>query len=210
MQVYAYLQEHSLDGISDLVPAYQSLVIYFDETVLTRKAKDIENMLKQSVNTALQSNAVKTNTSAVLEIPVCYDEAFALDMQKVCEETGKSAAEIIQLHTGNTYEIMMMGFVPGFPYMGILPSELNTKRKATPRQAVPPGSVAIAGNQTGIYPLATPGGWNIIGRTPLPLIQLHQQPNFLFTPAQKIVFKSISRTSFDAYVQHTSQTNPLN
>lgn len=210
MQVYAYLQEHSLHGTSDLVPAYQSLVIYFNETVLTRKAQDIEHMLEQSVKAALQSYPIKTNETQVLEIPVCYEESFALDMLKVCEETGKSAAEIIQLHTEPTYEVMMMGFVPGFPYMGILPAELHTQRKAIPRQAVPPGSVAIAGNQTGIYPLATPGGWNIIGCTPLPLIQLHQQPNFLFAPAQKIVFKSISRTSFDAYVQHTSQPNPLN
>lgn len=201
MQVYHYLQENTLEGMLEMVPAYQSLAIYFDDSFLYREDDAWETTLKQKVSAALKSPPIRSAASLLVEIPVCYEADFAPDMQEVCNQTGVSAEAIIQIHSAERYEVMMMGFMPGFPYMGILPEALQTRRKSSPSRAVHPGSVAIAGNQTGIYPLESPGGWNVIGRTPLPLVQLQRENEFLFAPGYQVKFKPISRIAYDLFLQ---------
>lgn len=201
MQVYRYLQENTLEGMLELVPAYQSLAIYFDDSCLFFNRNHWQAALLQKVNEALAAPAIHSTPSVLVEIPVCYETEFASDMQEVCNQTGLSEETIIQKHSSERYEVMMMGFMPGFPYMGILPEGLYTRRKSSPRVAVHPGSVAIAGNQTGIYSLESPGGWNIIGRTPLPLVQLHRANEFLFAPGYQVKFKPITRMIYDLFLQ---------
>jgi len=201
MQVYRYLQENTLEGMLEMVPAYQSLAIYFDDSYLLCDRNECLHALQQKVSEALAAPTIQASSSTLIEIPVCYEADFAPDMQEVCDQTGLSAETIIQTHTSQYYEVMMMGFMPGFPYMGILPDALHTRRKSSPRKAVQSGSVAIAGNQTGIYPLESPGGWNVIGRTPLPLVQLQRENEFLFAPGYQVKFKPISRIVYDLFLQ---------
>lgn len=201
MQVYRYLQENTLEGMLEMVPAYQSLAIYFDDSCLLNDRNDWQAALEEKVAEALATTTIHASSSILVEIPVCYEADFAPDMQEVCNQTGLSEEVIIQTHSSERYEVMMMGFMPGFPYMGILPEALHTRRKSSPRRAVHPGSVAIAGNQTGIYPLESPGGWNIIGRTPLPMVQLERANEFLFAPGYEVKFKPITRMVYDLFLQ---------
>ncbi|HMP87871.1 MAG TPA: 5-oxoprolinase subunit PxpB, partial [Lacibacter sp.] len=137
-----------------------------------------------------------------LTLPVCYDPVFGTDLAQLEAELQLPAAEIVRLHSSRTYHVFLLGFTPGFPYMGILPPELHCRRKTTASQTVAAGSVAIAGTQTGIYPLSSPGGWNIIGRTPVSLVNPDQPSPFLLQPGDEVKFTPISREEFEAYENH--------
>ena len=137
--------------------------------------------------------------SALIEVPVCYDSEFALDLEDVARVAGLPAVEIVRRHAGAAYRVNCVGFTPGFPFMSGLPSELATPRRATPRKEVPAGSVGIGGAQTGIYPRNSPGGWNVIGRTPLRLFDVQRDPPALFRAGDRVRFRQISREEFDAF-----------
>lgn len=198
MRIKSWLDAHPLPGMVATVPAYQSLAVFTNpEEVLT---DDVHwrTTLEHAVQQALESPIPAEVNNECIEIPVCYDDELGPDLPEVARQTGLQQSEIIALHANNVYEVMMMGFVPGFAYMGILPEALYTQRKSTPRISVPPGSVAIAGAQTGIYSFATPGGWNIIGRTPIALIQHSADHPFLLRTGVKVKFKPINRATYDA------------
>jgi inhibitor of KinA len=150
--------------LEDVVPAYASAGVFFDA----------DRTRTSDVLRWLEALAVPVGEAAVgraFVIPVCYE--MQLDLARVCEHTGLSADDAIRLHTATEYTIHAIGFVPGFPYMGYLPSALRgVSRLASPRVRVEPGSVGLTGRQTGIYPLARPGGWNLIGRTPLVIVDV--------------------------------------
>lgn len=136
----------------------------------------------------------------IVRIPVCYDdEEFAPDLKIVASHANFSKDEVIKLHSSTDYLIYMMGFLPGFPYLGGMDERLKTPRLQTPRTKIPAGSVAIGGEQTGLYPVESPGGWNIIGRTPLKVFDLNREPKFLYRAGDKIRFVPISRTEFDTF-----------
>ncbi|MGM0581840.1 MAG: 5-oxoprolinase subunit PxpB [Bacteroidota bacterium] len=168
------------------IPAYCSITVVFD-----KEFTDYES-LKSKIE-KLEINYDKTNFDGkIIEIPVCYEAEYAPDIESLAKELKLSPDKIISMHTSVTYDVFMMGFLPGFPYLGKLPNELECKRKSTPRKQVKAGSVAIAGNQTGIYPSDAPGGWQLIGQTPLKIFDALKEEPFLIKMGDKVKFKSIS------------------
>jgi len=157
------IEQSALAGVFDVVPAYASFAIHADP----------EQLREEALIAAIRDLADARRPSDVgrlsHEIPVCYDPLFALDLDAVCAATGCTAAEVIARHGDVRYRVFMIGFLPGFPYMGMVPESIAVPRRATPRPVVPAGSVGIAGRQTGIYPVDSPGGWQIVGRTPVRL-----------------------------------------
>jgi inhibitor of KinA len=133
-----------------------------------------------------------------VEIPVCYGGEYGPDLTDVSEMHGMTPAQVIELHSSTTYVVYFLGFVPGFAYLGELPEALVTPRLATPRRRVPPGSVAIAGRQTGVYPVATPGGWRLLGRTPISMFRPDQEGFSLLSIGDRVRFTPISQEQFAA------------
>ena len=138
---------------------------------------------------------IDSGSSVIMNIPVCYDEEFGVDLQRIVEEKKLSKDEVIRLHCGKQYRVFMLGFLPGFPYMGEVDEKIAMPRKSEPK-AVAAGSVAIAGRQTGIYPLASPGGWSVIGRTPLKLFDPEKERPTLLNAGDTVEFYSISKEEF--------------
>lgn len=174
-----------------LTPAYCSLTVGIDRTLYTiSEATELINEL---------ASHPPTNQMAYVRdvtIPVCYDAEFALDMDEVCQTTGLSRSQIIEIHSSTQFRVYMLGFVAGFAYMGTLPKELVCARKKSPRKSVPKGAVGLAGHQTGIYPVNAPGGWQIIGQTPVEMFDTRrEEPNLLF-PGDKVRFRAISKDEF--------------
>ncbi|MFD2594278.1 5-oxoprolinase subunit PxpB [Sphingobacterium griseoflavum] len=181
--------ELSCAGLRECVSAYNTLTIYYDPVHLSYST--IYRLVEELID-GLQLEETKPNGEKL--IPVYYNGPDLLD---VAQHTGLSVDEIIALHTAGLYQVYMLGFVPGFPYLGGLDSRLATPRKATPRLKVAAGSVGIAGAQTGIYPFSTPGGWQIIGHTPLQLFDVTREdhPAFL-TVGDSVRFVSMEKTDF--------------
>jgi inhibitor of KinA len=197
-------EEKPFDGFIECVPAYSSLTIYFDisstqeairNEIISRleKIKSTNNQSEQKVN-ILDSSI---NTKPII-IPVCYDVEYGTDLSWLSEHLNLEIDEIISLHTQTIFRVYMMGFIPGFAYMGTLPDKLQAPRKQTPTQQIPIGSVAIAGKQTGIYPAAVPGGWQIIGRTPYMMFDKKRDPFSLLKAGDSVQFKSISKKEFES------------
>ena len=134
----------------------------------------------------------------LIEIPVCYDPEFGIDLDRVAEHTKLSEREIVDLHSTREYRVACIGFVPGFTFLAGLPKNLATPRRDEPRKEIPPGSVGIGGAQTGIYPLRSPGGWNLIGRTPLKLFDPTKDPPTLLCPGDRVRFRAITRDEFES------------
>ncbi len=187
-------------GLLYTIPAYCSLTIQYDPRLLSfdQLSKSIEELVRTPMD------KVETNVRR-LEIPVCYDPDFGLDLDSICQSKGLSAEQLIKEHTGPHYRVYMLGFLPGFVYMGKLSEILTCKRRSDPRLRVPQQSVAIAGEQTGIYPSEAPGGWNIIGRTPLPLIDPKKPEPFLFRAGDLVQFKAIDRAQFQRIEQAVTE-----
>ena len=204
MKAKQMIESAPLKGFIETVPAYNSLVVYFNPAEVEKEADTIAasviHQLKKIIQTGSQSNDESINHS-IINIPVCYDEDYGIDLLELSTQLNLSTDEIIQLHTNKTYKVFMIGFTPGFPYMGTVHEKLFTKRKAQPRVSIPPGSVAIAGNQTGIYPLATPGGWNIIGRTAIKIFDQQKENPFLLKAGDMIRFISITKKEFEDYTK---------
>jgi inhibitor of KinA len=178
--------------LRDVVVGYCTVTVYFDPLILD--GAWLESELASVAGLAGEARGAAGQS---IEVPVCYDGEFAPDLADVASFGGCSEEEVVRLHFSESYRVYMVGFVPGFAYLAEVAARIAAPRRATPRTAVPAGSVAIAGGQTGIYPSATPGGWNIIGRTPIrPYDPARAQP-FLFHPGDAVRFVRISREEFD-------------
>lgn len=179
----------SYNNIIDLTISYNCLMFESASPISIELLQDdIENI---SNSTEFLDKEVK-----LIEIPVCYDAEYAMDMEYVMEYTGLSKDEIIDLHTKQVYYVYFIGFLPGFPYLGGLDKRLHTPRKDVPRLRIPAGSVGIGGSQTGIYPLNSPGGWQIIGRTPLKIFDPTREAPFLISSGECIKFIDISKEDY--------------
>ncbi|MEN9952017.1 MAG: 5-oxoprolinase subunit PxpB [Bacteroidota bacterium] len=198
MQWHALLNQHPFKGFIESVPAYSSLTVYFDEEISSQEVKSYVIQLLEK-NTDLFSSSTVNTSSTKHIIPVCYDPSYGLDIVAIAEEKNLSIDEIIAMHTSQTFRVYMIGFVPGFAYMGTLPDVLETKRKNIPRLEVPKGSVGIAGLQTGIYPSTIPGGWNILGRTPINLFNKTKEPCSFLQAGDLVQFQSITKEAFEQY-----------
>jgi len=204
IQAYHYFREHPFPGYAEAVPAYASLTIYYDPMQMPRYLRQepalILEILNDLLNNALKADAaVDEQPQEPLKIPVCYHPILADDLEWAAGHCGMSVEQLIRLHCSETYTVYMLGFIPGFPYLGIVPEDLEVPRKQRPAESVPPGSVALAGRQTGIYPLATPGGWQVIGRTPFRLFDPKREPSCLLKPGDKVRFESISLHDYLQY-----------
>lgn len=188
-------------GLLDITPAYASVQLTFNPAALLHpQASDsILSAVQLATSEAIRTaDALSPSTPRLIEIPVCYDNPdFAPDLPDVAAHCNLTPAEVIRLHASADYTVHFIGFSPGFPYLHGLPAPLTTPRLSTPRTRIPPGSVAIGGPHTGIYPLPTPGGWRIIGRTPLALFDPASPDPSLLRASDRVRFVPISRTEFD-------------
>ena len=199
----------TLPGCLYAIPAYTSLTIVFDPAYLSTDdwIIHITTLLKQP-----KEAATSTTKYRQLTLPVCYTRIHALDMEEVQTHTRLSAEEIIHYHSSSTFRVYMLGFLPGFAYMGKLPAALFCPRKAIPRNQVPRGAVGIAGFQTGLYPGVAPGGWQIIGHTPVPIFDPKRPQPFLFQPGDTVRFTPISESAhleLSAAFRHGRPINEL-
>lgn len=174
-------------GVIEIIPSYRSLLFVYDPSLTTA------SVLQESLS-SLEKHLpeIEIPPPQTVGIPVCYGGEFGPDIQFVAENNGLTVDAAIRLHSEPEYQIFMIGFTPGFPYLGGLPKELHTPRHKTPRTQVLAGSVGIANGQTGIYPVTSPGGWQLIGRTPLKLFDLERPDPFLYQAGDRIRFKPIS------------------
>jgi inhibitor of KinA len=194
------LQQHPLPGMIEAVPAYGSLTVYYDLMALKKKippGQAIFEWMKLQLEERLQQPVLQNqSTNRLVKIPVCYDDEFAADIQHLAEAKNISVDEVIQIHTAKPYRVYMLGFLPGFAYMGEVDEKIVMPRKPQPVN-IEAGSVGIAGKQTGIYPLASPGGWQIIGRTPLKLFDKEKEEPTLLRAGDMVQFYSISKKEFE-------------
>lgn len=185
------LEEEPVAGVRNLHPAYCSLLVKFDP--LKWRHEKLEKELRKYLG---RLDRVKMPAPRHVEIPVCYGGEFGPDLDEVAALHGISADRVIELHSSATYLVYFLGFVPGFAYLGELPKELITPRLASPRKKVPRGSVGIAGNQTGVYPFETPGGWRLLGRTPLAMFRTDREGLSLLSIGDRVRFVPVSRERF--------------
>jgi inhibitor of KinA len=187
------LEQAPIAGIRNLHPAYCSVLVKFDP--LKWRHEQLEEILKQYLG---RMEDVTLPEPRQVEIPVCYGGEHGPDLIDVSKIHGMTPAQVIELHSSSTYVVYFLGFVPGFAYLGELPQALVTPRLATPRRRVPPGSVGIAGRQTGVYPVATPGGWRLLGRTPISMFRPDQTGFSFLSIGDRVRFTPIDQKQFAA------------
>ena len=189
-------------GIIDIIPSYSSLTFYYNVGAIRQTAigKTAFEIMKQAIGQELYKvPETETKQQRKIQIPVCYSSSFAPDLAFIASEKNIATENIIQIHTSRLYTVHMIGFLPGFPYMGEVDDAIAIPRKKQPRAKVPQGSVGIAGKQTGIYPLESPGGWQIIGRTPLKLFDKEKSDAVLLEPGDNVQFYPITEDEFENY-----------
>ena len=200
------IESFHFDFIKELIPSYHTLSLVYDinlfyeneiATIHNHSITDFGNALLTAFNSAAKNSTLKNSSEKIIRIPVCYDERLGIDLENIVTKNKISVDEIIQKHTEEIYLVYCLGFLPGFAYMGKVNERIQIARHATPRKEVMAGSVGIAGMQTGIYPMNSPGGWQIIGRTPL--IIFDQDPRVLgkLEAGNRIQFYPISFTEFE-------------
>ena len=196
------LQQLPFPGMIEAVPAYSSLTIHYDMLALRKNGADnitIFQWVKQQLLERLQQPVeYSTSKERGMKIPVCYEKGFAPDIEQLAATKNISVEEVIQIHTSKNYKVYMLGFLPGFTYMGEVDEKIAIPRKPQPVNIIA-GSVGIAGKQTGIYPLASPGGWQIIGRTPVKLFDVKRDEPALLRAGDTVQFYSISKSEFESY-----------
>jgi KipI family sensor histidine kinase inhibitor len=178
-------------GLIEVVPTFRSLLIYYDPLTLP------QSELKKNIQPLLQGLSATERTGRRWRLPACYDEEMGLDLAEVAARVGMRVPDLIALHSSATFHVYMMGFLPGFPYLGGLPSALELPRRENPRVKVPRGSVAIAMAMTCIYTLESPGGWHVLARTPIPLWDLRREPPAVLAAGDQIVFAPVSLREFE-------------
>ena len=211
LRAFQQLQNAAIPGVIELAPAYTSVTVFFNPVTVakaTETSGEVFDWLVTRIRAAVAAGADRVKHRAatqrrvrLVEIPVCYDREFALDIDDVARRAAISPDEVIRLHSAAEYRVACIGFVPGFPFLAGLPKELATPRRDVPRKQIPPGSVGIGGAQTGIYPLRSPGGWNLIGRTPLRLFDPQKNPPALLRAGERVRFHKITRDEFEALTQ---------
>jgi len=193
MRLLRLLESEPVAGIRNLHPAYCSLLIQFDALKLAHDG--LERILRPYLD---RLEDVHLPEPQRVEIPVCYGGEYGPDLDEIAAMHNMTPAQVIELHTSVAYEVYFLGFVPGFAYLGELPPALVTPRLAAPRRRVPAGSVGIAGSQTGVYPFATPGGWRLLGRTPIQMFQPNRSAMSLLSIGDRVRFVPITQEQFAA------------
>lgn len=196
-QIANWLNKNPFPGFIETVSAYTTLTVLYDPMMFIHPKKSAYELAKKLVQERIDSLPEENILSGrVVSIPVCYGGEFGPDLENVASHNQLTEKEVISIHTANSYYIYMLGFAPGFPFLGGMSKEIAAPRLSSPRLAIPKGSVGIAGEQTGIYPIETPGGWQLIGRTPLKLFTPHENPPTLLQAGDQVKFFEISEEEF--------------
>jgi inhibitor of KinA len=193
--LFGRLRETPFPGLLDLIPSYRSLLVQFDPIVISWE--EVTANLLQVL--AELTESPREETCSLVEIPVCYGGAFGPDLPEVSSCLGLTPEEVIAIHSNTVYHIYMIGFTPGFPFLGGLDPRLFVPRKKIPREKVPAGSVGLAGQQTGVYSMDSPGGWQLIGRTPLKLFDLRRPDPIYLKAGQQLRFRPLEAEEFEDY-----------
>lgn len=203
-QFINYFTDHHIEGIIEVVPAYTTVTVYYDPIQFVKninRKSHIEVLpfervctVLKNVLSSLQSTHIPQRNEVV--IPICYGGEFGPDLEEVARRNQLTPEEVVNIHTNGHYVVYMIGFVPGFAYLGGMSERIATPRKQSPRLRIPAGSVGIAGMQTGIYPIESPGGWQLIGRTPIQLFRPHHPQPSLLQVGDRVRFQPITREEY--------------
>jgi len=197
-----HLLSHPLPGVTDVVPAFAAITVHFDplQVAAHYRVGDPLEAMRDALDSALaRAPATPKHKPRTIEVPVCYGGDFGEDLQTVATHCGLSTEEVVKIHCTPVYQVHALGFLPGFAYLGGLDRRIVTPRLDVPRKRVPAGSVGIGGDQTGVYPFETPGGWNLIGRTPITLFRIEAEAPSLLEPGDHVRFVAIDAREFQAF-----------
>jgi inhibitor of KinA len=205
LRTFHQLRSAAIPGVIELATAYTSVAVFFDPIAVAKTGvtagdefQSFATRIRAAVADVPKPGWTRRSPSRTVEIPVCYDPQFAADLGDVARHAKISAKEVVDLHSAAEYRVSCIGFVPGFPFLAGLAKKLATPRRDVPRKEIPAGSVGIGGAQTGIYPLRSPGGWNLIGRTPVRLFDPKRNPPTLLRAGDHVRFRAITREEFDS------------
>ncbi|MDI3256915.1 MAG: 5-oxoprolinase subunit PxpB [Kyrpidia sp.] len=196
MAFVSHLEADPIPGMVECVPAFTTVAVFYDPIQMTYA--EVEECLRERISAV---SVAVARPARVVEIPVCYGGEFGPDLEHVAAHNGLTAEEVIRIHTAPEYMVYAIGFSPGFPYLGGMSEKIATPRLPSPRLAVPAGTVGIAGRQTGVYPIETPGGWRLIGRTPVRLFRPEEYPPSLLVAGDKVRFRAIGLDEFKAIAE---------
>ena len=190
LRLDASLRSCIINGVVETVPTFRSLMVHYDPLVTSRAD------LERAITSLLDREPVSRAAATLWHVPVCYEGELAPDLAEVARLTGLAPGEVVALHSGTRYHVYMLGFLPGFPYMGDLPHQLALPRRADPRVRVPAGSISIATTLTAIYPYESPGGWHLLGTTPIRLFDCGRARPALLAPGDAVLFEPIDAAAF--------------
>lgn len=199
MALFNHLCKENIAGVKDIIPAYTTVTVVYDIMKAKQQtAASASGFISSEIEKAIQQcHWNEAATKSLIEIPVCYDTSLGVDLEGISKQKKLNVDEIVEIHSSTVYDVYMLGFLPGFAYMGIVDDKIATPRLSKPRTNVAASSVGIAGNQTGIYPLDSPGGWNIIGQTSLKMFDMKKNEPCLLKPGDKVKFVPISLDEFN-------------
>jgi KipI family sensor histidine kinase inhibitor len=186
------LEAEKIAGVVEVVPTFRSLMVHFEPLTLSQRE------LQKRLAALMKDTVAEERPGRQWRLPACYEGEFGPDLADVAQRTGLSERQVVESHSAMTFHVYMMGFLPGFPYLGDLPPELELPRRENPRIRVPAGSVAIAMAMTAIYPSESPGGWHLLARTPVPLWNLRNPQPALLAAGDKITFVPVSLREYEA------------
>lgn len=197
------LREADLAGIVDLVPTFRSLMVHFDPTIVRRAE------IEEKVNALLPDLSDAVSGGRLWRVPTLYGGSYGPDLEEVAERTGMTPEKVVEIHSAGEYECYMMGFMPGLGYLGILPDELALPRRTEPRVRVPGGSVSIATNLTNVYTKESPGGWHLLGRTPVEFFDLRRPEPILLNAGDKVRFYEIDEATYREMRARADEGDPV-
>ncbi|MDR7073243.1 5-oxoprolinase subunit PxpB [Fictibacillus barbaricus] len=196
------LDENLYDWMIEYVPGFTTVSVFYDPMKINSEKLPYENVAKQLISLLKNLNAGEDTEARVVTIPVCYGGEFGPDLEEVAEHNGLTPEEVIEIHSNGDYLVYMIGFAPGFPYIGGMSEKIAAPRRKDPRLKIPAGSVGIAGKQTGVYPIETPGGWQLIGKTPRALFLPNGESPSLLKAGDKIKFEPITIEEFQNWEEN--------
>ncbi len=197
------IEEASIDPVIEVIPAFTTVTVLYDVST-TCRYENIKGLLEKVLVEMTELDQIEQRT---IEIPVCYGGEYGPDLEFVAIHNELTVEEVITIHSAGTYEVNMIGFAPGFPFIGGMSEKIAAPRRSTPRLRIPERSVGIAGLQTGVYPIETPGGWQLIGRTPIDLFLPHEELPSLLQAGDRIVFKPISEREYTRWGEACNASN---
>ena len=200
------VERRRVPGVSETVPSYRALLVYYDPLAI-----EYDELCRRLRGLAEEATPAALPPARRVELPCCYDEEFGLDLAAAAQRLGLAVDELVKLHTGAEQLVYFIGFTPGLPYMGGMPEQLYIPRLETPRVRVPAGSVSIGGTQCCIYPVESPGGFWVLGRTPVPLYDPGAADPTLLRPGDRLTFRAVDRAEFDsiAAAAHAGSYRPV-